>query len=213
MDAGEDTGGGLGDGGLVPCTTAGQTGCVKCYGNSLTTGSLANGLCTATEAYFVQHDIDKGYISAAGNDENVAAEATMDPTAMTCYQCLYDSTCIDDTHYNDTGHECADTAVTIGTAANCEAAISCVLAHSCSGTAISACYCGTAGLTTTCQGNPNSANGACDSQIATAVGFSTMDGTDVLAHFTDNNRAGGVANQIFNCAINGIYGSCTKCLQ
>ena len=54
-----DTGVDSGPVALVPCTTAGQTGCVQCQGNS-------NNLCSPTEALIVQQDIKKGLATAAG---------------------------------------------------------------------------------------------------------------------------------------------------
>ena len=195
-DAPAETGGGA----LAPCTTAGQANCVKCGGNSKTTGPLANGLCTATQAAFVQHDIDKGVATTPGNDPSGS-----------CYDCLFQSTCLDDTKFGDTARDCGDSTIATGTAAQCLAVISCVLGSSCSASTTVACYCGTAPENTTCQGNPASAiNGACDGPIAAGLGFSTQDGTDVTAHFTDGDKASGVADQIFNCAVNS---QCTMCLQ
>lgn len=196
---------------LAPCTTAGQTNCVQCAGNNKTTGPLANGLCTATEALFVQHDIAKGVATAAGNDPSGS-----------CYDCLFQNTCLDDTRFADTGHDCADSAtITTGTAAQCMAVLTCVLGSStastptCAGGAAPAavnCYCGTAPEGTTCQGNPASAvNGTCDAQIAAGLGFATQDGTDVTSHFTDGDKAAGVADQIINCAVNS--GCTAACLN
>jgi hypothetical protein len=185
---------------LQPCTTVGQANCVKCGLNDKTTGSLANGVCTSTEAKFVQHDINKGKATGAGADP-----------AGSCYACLAANTCLDDTHFNDQNHECGDPAMTTGTTAQCGAVLDCILASSCSGTATSVCYCGTADLLTTCQGNPaNAVNGSCDAQIAAGLGFTTLDGTDNTAHFTDGDKAAGIADQIFNCAVNA---GCTACLN
>lgn len=195
-DAPTESGGG--GGGLAPCTTSGQSNCVKCYGNNK--APIADGTCTPTEALIVQYDIDKGLAAAAGN-----------APAGSCYDCLYQNTCLDDTHYADTGHECGDSTITTGTAAQCLAVISCVLSTSCSSQDAVACYCGTAPEGTTCQGNPSSAiNGQCDAPIAAGLGFTTKDGTDVTAHFTDGDKASGVADQLFNCAVNS---QCTMCQQ
>lgn len=208
-DAPPDTG--STGGGLAPCTTAGQTNCVKCGGNSKTTGPLANGLCTPTQAAFVQHDIAKGIATAPGND----------PADTSCYDCLFQNSCLNDTRFGDTGRDCGDPAITSGTAVQCLAVISCVLGSAttamptCAGGNAPAavnCYCGTAPEGTTCQGNPSSAiNGVCDAPIAAGLGFSTQDGTDVTAHFTDGDKASGVADQIINCAVNS--GCTAVCLQ
>ena len=191
--------------GLLPCTTVGQTGCVKCAGNNKTTGTLANGTCTATQAQFVGYDIKSGKATAAGNNP-----------AGSCYACLFANTCLNDTQFSDTGKDCDDPALTSGTAAQCESVISCVLGSStattptCAQGAAVNCYCGTAPEGTTCQGNPAPAvNGVCDAVIAAGAGFMTQDGTDVTAHFTDGNTAAGIADQIFGCAVNS---GCTACL-
>jgi hypothetical protein len=213
-DAGTtDSGGGTeaAAGPLVPCTTAGQTNCVSCGGNSLTTGPLANGLCTPTEAYFVQHDINRGVATAAGNDP-----------AHSCYDCLFQNTCIDDTHFNDTGRECEDSVI-VGPGATasanatlCGSVISCILgsatatAENCASANVADCYCGTAPVLGTCGGSASAANGVCDTTIAAALGFPVADGTDNLAQFTTGTVAGGVANQIFNCAQGG---GCTACMK
>jgi hypothetical protein len=124
--------------------------------NDKTTGPLANGLCTPTEAAFVQHDIDKKVATAPGNDP-----------ASSCYACLYNNGCIDDTHFNDFNLECGDPTITTGTAAQCLAIVDCILGSSCA---------------------------------AQGLG----------GKFTDLTRAGGIADQIFNCA---AIDNCTACLQ
>ncbi len=178
---------------LAPCTTAGQTGCVQCNGNS-------NNLCSPTEAAFVAHDIAKGKATVAGPDPSGS-----------CYAGLLGGGCIDDTQFSDTGHECED-AITTGTTAQCESVISCVLGSSCASSAVSGCYCGTAGVSTACQGNPapGPINGACDAQIAAGLGFALTDGTDNTKNLTDTTRAAGRAAQIFQCAQSN---GCAACLQ
>jgi hypothetical protein len=198
---------------LLPCTTAGQANCVKCAGNDGTHGGLTNGVCSQTEADFVAYDILTGKATAPGNDP-----------AGSCYACLYANTCLDDTHFGDTGRECSDTVITGPSGAGgagsadqtlCEAVISCVLGSSTSTTAtcatssISTCYCGTAPVLGTCGGSASAANGVCDTAIAAALGFPVADGTDNLAQFTTGTVAGGVANQIFNCAEGAGCSACT----
>jgi hypothetical protein len=188
--------------GLQPCKTAGQTNCVQCQLND--TGSLANKTCTPTEAQIVAYDIKQGRATAAGPDP-----------AGSCYTCLAQNGCIDDTHLGDTNLECDDPVITVGTGPQCHAIIDCIFASNmgmgtCAKTAVAVCYCGSASLTTTCQGNPSEANGFCEAPIAAGIGFPTADGTDVTSHFTDPARAGGVAINIFSCA---HANSCTACFD
>jgi hypothetical protein len=175
---------------IAPCTTAGQTGCVQCQGN-------ASGVCSPTEALFVAHDVAIGKATAAGPD----------PTGA-CYTCLFNGGCLDDTVLGDTGHECGDLAA--GVQANCTSTISCIIGSKCAAASVSTCYCGTAGVATACQGNPapGPINGACDTQIATGLGFPLTDGTDNTKHLTDTTLAAGMADQIFQCALSN---SCSAC--
>jgi hypothetical protein len=187
-----DTDASDGAGPLVPCTTAGQTNCVKCDGQT-------TGLCTPTEAIVVQYDIDKGLVTAPG------------PEPMTaCYECLTGIACLDDS-IGDTGHECEDT-LAVGTADQCRATLSCALSSNCAAVAVSTCYCGTAGVATTCHGNPapGPINGACATQIATGLGFPVTDGTDNANHLTDPTRAAGKAVEIMYCGQNN---GCTQCFM
>src|SRR5580692_8958098 len=102
-------------GGLAPCTSAeaGLTDCVSCQGN-------ASGICTPTEAQFVQYDIDNKLVTAPGPDRLPSApgvDAGIDfapggsnvlGVPRTCYDCLVAFSAIDDTVYGDTGNECED---------------------------------------------------------------------------------------------------------
>jgi hypothetical protein len=182
-----------GGGTLAPCTSANPTRCVQCEGNS-------SHLCSPTEALFVAHDIAKGLATAPGPDP-----------AGGCYSCLYNAACIDDTTFGDTGHECEDTGLTTGTAAECRSVISCVLGSTppCAQSNVSTCYCGTS---TTCSSSPSNANGACDTQIAQGLGFAVTDGANISAHLLDQDHAAGRADQIFECA-GAQTVPCTACLQ
>jgi hypothetical protein len=202
-DAGHDAGTGhdaateSGGGGLAPCTAAGQTGCVKCQGNE--TGTGANGgLCTPTEAALVQLDIAAGIAKTAGDDPDDG-----------CYSCLFNAACLDDTAYTDKNHECGD-PLTVGTAAECIATLSCILSTSCASAVVNACYCGTASLAGACSAPaPNATpNGACDSQIAAGNGFALNDGTDNIDNLTNSSFASGKADQIFQCALSNACNQC-----
>jgi hypothetical protein len=186
----------------VPCTTTGESCCVPC-------ASSANGACTQTEAAFVAHDIATGHATLA------AGEA-----ANGCYPCLVNGGCLDDITFGDNGHECGDLAGVLDAGAKagtdeqtlCMNTVSCILSSSCATHATSACYCGTAGVATACQGNPapGPINGACDQVIADGLGYPPSDGTDITKHLTDLTLPAGMADQIFQCALSN---SCTACLQ
>jgi hypothetical protein len=182
--------------GLQPCTTAGQTGCVQCQGST-------GGVCTPTEAALVQQDITKGLATAAGADP-----------AAGCYTCLFNAGGLDDVTFHDVDHECGDLAT--ASQASCTSTLACILANSCAwggtvaGSAVSSCYCGTAPISGTCAnvGTTNAANGACDNQEATGLGFAENDGLDILKNFTSTTLSSGVANNIFQTAISNNCGQC-----
>jgi hypothetical protein len=193
-----------GGGGLLPCTTASQTGCVPCAGN-------ATGICTPTEAAFVQQDIDQGNATAAGGD-----------SATGCYPCLFMNGCIDDTVFPDTDHECGDLSGTFGAGAQsgtadsalCLDTLACILQTSCTAVAgtseISNCYCGPTHDGTACASAGSAVNGACLTPEVNGLGFDVSDNTDILKNFTDTALPTGMANQILQCAISN---ACTACLQ
>jgi hypothetical protein len=192
-EAGGPDGGDAGHG-LVPCTTAGQTGCVQCEANT----SL---LCTPTEALFVQHDIDKGLAAAPGPDPSGS-----------CYFCLYQADCINNDTFGDTAKECEDPIQTFGTSVECRDTIQCILGSNCAESAVAPCYCGTLGLATTCQGTSGvPVNGACDTVIAAGLGFAVGDGTDNTAKLENSAYAAGRANQIFQCGV--VANGCVQCQQ
>jgi hypothetical protein len=189
-DTGTDTG--PADAGPAgPCTSAGQTNCIRCSGNS-------NGVCSPTEALFVQHDIAAGHA------------ATTD-----CYSCLLNAGCLDDTQFGDTNHECGDLTGKFDAGAQagqpdstlCMNAVSCVLQTSCSSSDISICYCGPTNAGNACQTAANP-NGACYTQEINGLGVS--DNATVLKDYTDTTRPAGMANQIFSCAESN---SCSACLH
>jgi hypothetical protein len=205
-DAASDGGADGGDAGPCtstpppPCTAAGQSCCVPCPGS-------ASGVCTPTEAMIVAHDVAKGQ-ATMGVDNG-------------CYACLYNGGCLDDVTFGDNGHECEDlpnAAFDAGAQAGksedslCLQTLSCLLSTSCASAAVSGCYCGTAGVATSCQGNPapGPINGACAQPIADGLGYPVSDGTDITKHLTDTTKPAGVADQILQCALSN---TCTACLQ
>jgi hypothetical protein len=175
----------------VPCTAAGQTGCVACSGN-------ADGVCTPTEARFVQHDIDAGHA------------ATTD-----CYSCMVNAGCIDDTLFGDTHHECGDLtgAFNAGPRAGapsadlCLATVDCVLASSCQSGDIADCYCGIGASGSQCQTLATPA-GPCVGAETDGLGLTSN--TQVLQSLTDTTRPSGMANQLFACAQSNGCAACTR---
>lgn len=187
---------------LVPCTVAGQTGCVQCQYNDGTGGSLPNAdkVCTPTEALLVAHDIATGLAVAPGS----APESG-------CYACATEDQCLDDSEFGDTGHECGDLSGSANAAA-CQATIACILQTSCGTTDVTDCYCGSAPQSGSCAsvGSSNAANGACKATEAAGLGFATNDGLDVLKNLSSTTLPSGVANLVFECAISN---SCEACLH
>jgi hypothetical protein len=144
--------------------------------------------CTPTEQLFVDHD----------------------PTAG-CYNCLVNAGCLDDALYGDAAHECED----FGTAtlqSQCTDTVKCILSTSCAQNSVAVCYCGTAPVAGTCQGNPapGPIDGLCASSIATGLNLPVADGTDITKNLTNSVLPGGAAVQIFQCAQSN---ACTSCLQ
>jgi hypothetical protein len=213
-------------GGLAPCTSAeaGLTDCVSCQGN-------AAGICTPTEAQFVQYDIDNKLVTAPGSDTSSADSGAgpKSPATETCYECLVAWSCIDDTVHGDTGNECEDNSGPyaygimdngfVSTPAMCEAVLSCILgsgvgATQCAATTTGECYCGTDPNTTCASGTfsapvPAGVNGVCATQIAAGLGFPVGDGADIPVGLATVSRAAGRATQIFTCAISA---DCANCL-
>jgi hypothetical protein len=179
---------------LVACTTAGQTGCVPCNGN-------ASGLCSATEADFVNFDIANGLATASGFG------------ATACYPCLWNNGCIDDTVFGDSSHECGDLSGTLDGGADptlCLSTVACILSTSCVNAAgVSTCYCGVANEGSACASAGGAVNGLCLTQEVNGLGYAASDNTDILKNFTNTALPAGMANQIFQCAESN---SCTTCL-
>ncbi len=187
---------------LLPCTQAGQANCVTCANNTKAgaNGITAVGQCTTTEARLVQHDINKHLATAPGADP-----------AGSCYACMAQKGCIDQTKLSTVGHECDDTStITTGTGAQCLSVVDCIFSSACSGTQTSDCYCGSAPALTTCSATPSAANGLCDTQIAAGFGVPVTDGVTISSDFTITSFASGMADALFNCAVNG---GCTACLN
>jgi hypothetical protein len=204
-------GGGGGDasqgaGPLVPCTTAGQTGCVSCPG-------ISNGVCAGTAALFVQKDIDTGIVTSPGPDNGMDG----------CYECLLGGSCVDAPlrHVNDVGCEDLAGSFTNGSGASIPAAATCLATLACvidtgspcglSSNGLSFCYCGMGGgAPTVCASHGAAANGACFATEVAGFSFASTDANDILLNFTDTTEPSGQANNIVGCALSN---GCNQCLQ
>jgi hypothetical protein len=188
---------------LKPCTGKSDApSCVKCDGND-------KGLCTPTEAIFVNYDIKKGYL--AGKQE----------TRGSCYECLWNAGCVDDTVNVDKNHECEDLTgnVDAGASVNkpmtqaCYDTLRCILDSGCQNAKVQAgpsdrngianCLCGSKNQTTLAclAATPETLNGACYAAELNGLGAtSTTSMKTVLSEFTLRKSGSGMANSIFLCA-------------
>jgi hypothetical protein len=200
---------------LAPCTTAAMVsagGCVTCNGN-------ASGVCSATEAEIVSLDIKNGKICAAGAPSTV--------NSSSCYACLWNNDCIDNTVNGDAMKECEDFgAATVppgGAGAGASAASTCANTFACilngpgdaclynTADGPSFCYCGAAGgPAASCSAAMNTAvNGPCEHLEALGFAFPEFDSKDILSNYNAVAMASGRANQILNCALsNHKNGGC-----
>jgi hypothetical protein len=226
-DVGSDAPADAPKGGLGPCVSeAGLTAsdggpdCVTCNGN-------ASGICSPTEAQFVQYDIDNKLVTAPGPD--ALGDGGTSSANQTCYECLWQNSCIDDTVNGDVGHECEDTVAfqilngMMTTSMECEAVISCILGsgfgptqctYNGSTIGVSNCYCGTDPASACNSGNLTmlvtaGVNGKCAKPIADGLGFPLGDGTDIGPNLFRTSTAAGRADQILGCAHSN---DCEKCL-
>jgi len=186
------------------CTTAGQTGCVSC-----TNVPANNGVCTPTEAVFVNLDIASGSTS------------TNAPAAGACYACLVGAKCLDSSRVSN--QECGDLTgnftngegASVNAASTCVAALTCTTSSPCVNNAngISFCYCGTGGgAPTACAtaAGGTAANGACFASEVAGFKFASTDSSDIILNYTDSTEPSGLANTLLSCAQGN---NCTACLQ
>lgn len=210
---GGDAGGGGGT--LAPCTSASQTNCAQCSGNT-------SGVCTDEEAYFVEKDIAAGRVTASG------AISLTDPSAS-CYSCLVNGSGIDAPRRHVTGVECGDVMATFANAsgasvagpATCLALIQCLAGTTGAGctagnTSVTPavgndtyCYCGAGGYGTGASAGPSVcgttnaalANGTC--LAAELAGFNSTDTGVNLSNYADNTQPSGMANQLVETSLSG----------
>jgi hypothetical protein len=223
VEAGED-----GPGGASPqtaCTTAGQTNCITCPNRS-------SGVCSQTEAAFVQLDIASGSVSAAGPDYTGSPSLTGN-----CLSCLVAGSCLDDPLHGVRNRECDDmgtagfrgssatftngSGATVSTVSACLGALDCMTGPTGQQCAASAqgdtfCYCGVGGFNqtgpTACSSRGANVNGACLAAEVAGFTFAQTDANDIINNYTDTTGANpsGIANQILNCAQGN---GCDACLQ
>lgn len=159
-----------------PCTAA------CCGPNGVRCWSSEGGVCTPTEAFFVNIDIDAGnfvVVADGGADGGPALEPTpyassgVGSTTGSCYGCLVNADCIDDLQYGDVDKECGD-LITFDTATLggpvypvdgtdpttlCLGVMSCMFASGCAtGNPTTPCLCGSESGPS-CRSNPG--NGPC----------------------------------------------------
>jgi hypothetical protein len=204
----------------TPCTTA---PCAASGANSVQCpGSATNdGVCTATEAAIVAHDIAQGNLDATGQLKAYVSAANNG----SCYTCLNTKSCLDDNQM-DVGSECADTPDLSGGAAGsgvtlCLATLGCILNDDCQGAGgiagttataaqenVNLCYCGGNNAGSACNTSGAATNGACVTQEAAGFGFPFTDNMDILQNFGAKTFPSGIANHIFQCAASQ---KCTIC--
>jgi hypothetical protein len=205
-DAGAHDSGTDGAAGLVPCTASGQTGCVGCYGS-------AGNVCTPTEAIFVNLDIAKGLVTAAGPEP--------DDMTASCYSCLVYSDCIDNAADGITGTECDalsgnftnGSGASVPAEATCNAVVACIAGSQgmqCAATALSYCYCGPGGgPSAQCQGaNASMVNGPCIDPEVAGFPYTKTSASSILGAYSHSTLPSGLANSIFACAISNHCASC-----
>jgi hypothetical protein len=214
------------------CTTA------PCANNTITcTNNKTNGACTATEAAFVQIDINTKLVT--GSPTGTVADGA---NATTCLGCLNNSQCIDIGKI--TGLECGDItgANSSFTSANgvvtSSAALACINSLNCiTGTTgfdttlnancasdpagISYCSCGAGGFATNSNNNAGTIgcsqdtlatlNGVCNTTELSGMNTDAP-GTFVANYTTTSVGPSGFANQILACAINP-NNNCTMCFN
>jgi hypothetical protein len=206
-------------GGLDPCTTSGQTGCVSCTGST-------GGVCTADEAFYVLKDIIQGVVTAP-----IAPTDTY--PASSCYACLLTNGCIDSRSHHVSGVECSDLTgnftdglgETATAASTCFTLVkdlldgtknSCLFGEAANGSSVgndTFCYCGTGGygpagpnqgLANCKQAAPLALNGT-DVADESAGFSSTVPNTNLGNYNSDfgpgsGNEPSAVANDLAECA-------------
>jgi hypothetical protein len=211
------------------CVSAPLTICTSGTCNTATQVTCPNetgGVCTQTEAAFIQLDINSNVITGAGP----AYTGNPSKAGPTCLSCLVASSCVDNPAHAIKLRECDDFtgSFTAGDGnvstknAACLATLNCMIGTtgmSCAANAAgdSFCYCGLGGFAgvgpSSCTGtNDTAVNGSCLTQEANGFTYPEFDALDIGNNFTDISGANpsGIANQILTCAQGN---NCNSCLQ
>jgi hypothetical protein len=185
-----------------PCASTGPNS-VLCNGNAASDA----GVCTPTEAVFVQLDIDKGLLNDAGQ---LSVGNIPTSSHESCYECLLAQQCFDDA-LGDYDQECGDVAASAPTLnsengpASCLDTLHCMLDNRCAGVSPLACYCGTIS-DSTCV-STGGANGPCVAEETD--GLDTTVPSMINTAFGNASLPAGMANVLFTCA---IANGCVNCL-
>jgi hypothetical protein len=157
-----------------------------------------------------------------GGADCTPTEALFEAHAPSCYKCLVNAGCLNDTISSDMGHECADV---VGNAARgsrtgtarstlCLDTLRCILQTGCASSDVAICYCGSLGAGGGCtmSMDPTAANGACAQTELDGMEHLSADPPSLVApDFFNLNLGAGKANQIFSCASSN--GGCPTCLH
>jgi hypothetical protein len=194
----------------------------------VTCPNQTGGVCTQTEAAFIQLDLSANPPVITG--PGPAYTGNPSKSGPSCLSCLVASSCVDNPAHNIKKRECDDftAAFTAGNGhvstqnAACLATLSCMIGSTgmqCAANAAgdSYCYCGAGGFAgvgpSSCTGtNDTAVNGSCLVPEANGFTFGQTDALDIGDNYTDTSGANpsGVANQILTCAQGN---SCNSCLQ
>lgn len=155
---------------------------------SITCTPGGNTVCTPTEAAIVNLvDVPRNNLTAAGQLQPCNATAGVCATTSSCYACLVNNDCIDNSVNGDTNKECGDlgasTAATLSTSEALKGAttpteaclnvLGCFVGSGCAtANPPGACYCGTESGAS-CQ--TNAGNGPCLGQVIDGLGAITGD--------------------------------------
>lgn len=173
-DAGTGSDGGS-DASTAPsaCTVA---PCAATGANSVTCSPGGNDVCTPTEAAFVNSiDIPHNSLTASGQLNPCNATAGECASDSSCYACLVNNDCIDNSVNGDTDKECGDLSASslaldgVTTDPNaCLNVVNCFIASGCAtANPPGACYCGSESGAS-CQTNPG--DGPCVGQVIDGLG-------------------------------------------
>jgi hypothetical protein len=201
-----------------PCGASGPNS-VLCDGN--TGSNEPAGVCSPTEAVFVDRDIAAGNLTAT----NQLKPYVPSTKTGSCYECLVFDDCIDDDIYGDTGKECGDvTAATLDGEPGrqeCLDTLACIFTSKCdTADPPSSCFCGTASGAA-CLG-AGAANGPCLALEIDGLGIGTCsttypspksctegDPTATSKAYSDQTRPAGNANAFMGCAYSNCKELCT----